>query len=173
MGLKLIDVELIERYGYAIHRTGYITRGGIKLKMTPNTSGYLRVGLLLDNNKRESYLVHRLVATKYLIKVDGKSFVNHKDKDKLNNADDNLEWCTAAENMQHAYMVADGAREEAKRLVSIGFKKSAAAKILGVSAASVANWVNDVDQAAVKRLQRDRARLRGTLSYKGSQTLTR
>lgn len=52
-------------------------------------------------NKGTKY-VHRLVATHFVPRVDGKTIVNHKDGNKLNNRADNLEWCTQAENIAHS-----------------------------------------------------------------------
>ena len=48
--------------------------------------------------------VHRLVALAWLTNDDyvNKSVVNHKDGNKQNYHADNLEWCTAVENLDHA-----------------------------------------------------------------------
>jgi hypothetical protein len=51
----------------------------------------------------KSYKVHRLVAEAFLEKEDGRTFVNHKDKNPCNNNVENLEWVTHRENMSHAY----------------------------------------------------------------------
>lgn len=46
-------------------------------------------------------LVHRLVARHFIPNPLGKPVVNHKDTDRFNNHEDNLEWTTHTENQQH------------------------------------------------------------------------
>lgn len=64
--------------------------------------GYCRV-TLYGNKKRKTFLVHRLVASAFLINKENKKEVNHKDFDKTNNKLENLEWCTSSENSIHKY----------------------------------------------------------------------
>lgn len=59
--------------------------------------GYYKVRL-----KDGWYPVHRLLAMKFIPQPEGKTQVNHKDGNKLNNSLDNLEWVTQAENLHHA-----------------------------------------------------------------------
>lgn len=50
-----------------------------------------------------SYWLHRLIGETFIANPDKKRYINHRDGNKLNNAIWNLEWCTHAENIQHAY----------------------------------------------------------------------
>lgn len=62
---------------------------------------YLEV-CLSKNNKAKSYFVHRLVAQAFIPNPLNLPEVNHKDGNKHNNKQENLEWCTRLENMRHA-----------------------------------------------------------------------
>lgn len=72
------------------------------LKYSVPSNGYAQVGLSL-NNKRTSYMIHRLVAKTFLQKPTNKDYVNHIDGNKLNNRVNNLEWVTRSENEKHAF----------------------------------------------------------------------
>jgi integrase len=62
-----------------------------------NQNGYRQVTL-----RRGQPLVHRLVGYHFIPNPLNLPCINHKDRNKLNNAYWNLEWCTIGENLAHA-----------------------------------------------------------------------
>ncbi|HFO0796421.1 TPA: NUMOD4 motif-containing HNH endonuclease [Enterobacter roggenkampii] len=83
------------------YSAGRILKGRF-LTPSPNTKGYLRVTLLSDGIQK-TFSVHRLVAQLFIPNPNGKNEVNHINGDKTDNHVDNLEWCSASENIRHAY----------------------------------------------------------------------
>ena len=75
---------------------------GKVLKQNVNCWEYFAVSIPNSNGRAIPTFVHRLVAKTFVPNTDNKPFVNHKDGNKLNNHFDNLEWCTAKENSNHA-----------------------------------------------------------------------
>lgn len=69
-----------------------------------NKEGYYFVGCSLGSRDRKiTFKNHKAAAESFINNPDNLPMVNHKDGNKLNNMVDNLEWCTNAENIQHAY----------------------------------------------------------------------
>lgn len=68
-----------------------------------NHNGYYFVsGSLGSRENKITFRVHKAVAESFIDNPDNLPMVNHKDGNKLNNHIENLEWCTNAENLQHA-----------------------------------------------------------------------
>jgi len=74
------------------------------LKPVITPAGYDRVTLSVNNNKKQKY-IHRLMAIEFIPNPDNYPQINHKDGNPRNNALDNLEWCTAQQNVYHAASV--------------------------------------------------------------------
>lgn len=72
------------------------------LKSFTNNSGY-EIIRLYQNGLERKYLIHRLVAEVFVTNVNNLPQVNHIDGNKHNNNVNNLEWCTASQNMKHSY----------------------------------------------------------------------
>lgn len=85
--------------GFEINKQGQIrnTKTGRILKHTINISCLVSI-------MKKNYPIHRLLALTYIPNPENKPEVNHKDKNRLNNALDNLEWMTTKENCIHRGM---------------------------------------------------------------------
>ena len=66
-----------------------------------STHGYAVVSLRKSGETQKKRYVHRLVAAAFVAGCGEE--VNHLDGVKLNNNCTNLEWCSHAENMAHAW----------------------------------------------------------------------
>ena len=85
-------------HGYTVYANGDILSKDGKGMLKPSKNkGYLQVGIWI-NNKRNSMLVHRLVALCYIPNPDNKPEVDHiLSKEKTNNNVSNLRWATKSE----------------------------------------------------------------------------
>jgi hypothetical protein len=70
------------------------------LKPQESTWRYMQVGLCKEGKRKYSY-VHRIVMLAFVGESDLQ--VNHKNGLKADNCLENLEYCTASENITHAY----------------------------------------------------------------------
>ena len=82
------------------------TRGRIKnidtkriLKQTIN-DGYCKV-TLCTNGEQQKCAVHRLVGQAYILNIDNKPFIDHKNNVTTDNDVNNLRWVTNVENCQN------------------------------------------------------------------------
>ena len=82
-------------------RSRYKSNEYLNLKTIKGQRGYLRVTLVKNRNKTNKQ-IHRLVAETFIVNLENKTQVNHKNGNKMDNRVKNLEWCTPKENMIHA-----------------------------------------------------------------------
>lgn len=82
----------------------YSKRTNKILKQHLNKSGYVTVTTKIGGRKgfNKCFKVHRLVAEAFIDNTENKPYVNHINGVKSSNNVDNLEWCTASENTDHA-----------------------------------------------------------------------
>lgn len=85
-------------------------KGTVKNKNTKHIlkqrdkQGYMCVQLSKIQNGqqlRKSFFVHRLVARAFIPNKENRPQVNHKDRNTRNNVVENLEWCTASQNVNY------------------------------------------------------------------------
>lgn len=76
--------------------------------------GYVYIDLWVDG-VRQTWLLHRLVATVLIPNPENKPDVNHKDGNRANCRRANLEWATRSENQKHAARHVHGHRGENHR----------------------------------------------------------
>lgn len=89
---------------YSITEDGnvYSIRRNKFLKPRLSMDGYKRV-CLCDDTKRYEFRIARLVADAFVSNPENKEQVNHKDYNRLNDAVDNLEWCSNYENSHYSF----------------------------------------------------------------------
>ena len=162
----MIWKTLKENNKYEISDTGLVRR--IDTKQTLSgciTSGYRSVKLTFNNSKQKRFYVHRLVAEHFINNPDpkNKTFVNHKDGNKLNNCIENLEWVSPRENNLHYYREIKEKTKEKKHFnkpipviqydlqhnkIAEYDSMSQAHKATGVSVVQIARCIHDeVEQA--------------------------
>lgn len=110
-GCRLKDVDLTESkqiYGsskYYIFNDGRVySKHRQRFRKASTASGYLRVQLM-SLSKTKHYLIHHLVADHFIkpkeYRIKNNFVVNHKNGDKKDNRQENLELCTRSENTKH------------------------------------------------------------------------
>lgn len=78
----------------------YSTKTMKPLHQEQTKNGYMRVQLWKDGRKK-NYKVHRLVAKAFIENPKHLPEVNHKDENKQNNAEENLEWVSRRQNIRY------------------------------------------------------------------------
>lgn len=87
---------------YAITSCGKVWSHRSQKFLKPNTNRYGYEYVILSiGNERKTLSIHKLVAEAYIPNPENKPQVNHKDEIKTHNYVGNLEWATAAENINY------------------------------------------------------------------------
>lgn len=90
---------------YSITSQGEVINLANNTALTPikNPNGYLKVGLADGKGGHKQLSIHVLVAKHFLPNPYEYTQVNHIDGNKENNHMNNLEWCSASQNINHAF----------------------------------------------------------------------
>ena len=97
----MID-EIKEHYEIRQDGTIYSTKSNKILVTSYTEKGYKSITLVTNSGNTKTYLVHRLIATKYIHNPDGLPQVNHINGIKDDNRVENLEWVDNQTNRDHA-----------------------------------------------------------------------
>lgn len=135
---------------YCITQDGIVFRniGGKNrlCKQFPDKNGYMCVNLS-NNGISKRKRVHRLVVETFFENPDMTLQVNHIDGNKKNNNTNNLELCTAHENLEHSYITGLHMRKRVQRINPINgeiktyLSTRSAGRLNGVSNASISSAI--------------------------------
>ena len=103
----MIKIERVVGFpNYTVSSKGEVFNArGMRLKPDVSKNGYLRVSLSYGDAKHKRCLVHRLVAKAFIANPGNLPQVNHINGDKADNRVENLEWCTALQNLNHSGII--------------------------------------------------------------------
>ena len=105
---------------YRVDRFGNVYNAKKRIiKPYPTNKGYLRVSLNNQHEKHKKVLLHRVVATAFVPNKDNLPQVNHIDENKTNNRADNLEWCTAKQNLEHSHVIEKAQMANLQKVVCV------------------------------------------------------
>jgi len=95
-------MEINNYPNYLIYEDGRVfsKKSNIFLKPWTINSGYLCIQLSKEN-KTKKFLIHRLVASHYCSNPNNYRYVDHRDRNSVNNHKDNLRWISAGDNNQN------------------------------------------------------------------------
>ena len=89
-----------------------------KILRPQKVNNYLIVSLSKDG-KAKHYYIHRLVALHFIPNPQNLEQINHRDEDKTNNCVSNLEFCTAAYNINYGTRNQRSAEKTSKQVLCV------------------------------------------------------
>jgi len=100
---KEVLQKAIEKYRVTKSGEVYNRKSGHKLKPITTRGGYKYICVYINKELTKKVKVHRMVCFQFLPNPENKPHVNHKNSNPSDNRLENLEWCTAKENVIHGF----------------------------------------------------------------------
>ena len=126
--------------------------GRVRIKDNNPTYGTLRESGYYDQKiydineqRKKSYRVHRLVCLAFLENPDNKPFVNHKDENRSNNKLENLEWITNKENVNYSLDLNNRTKENKRSKIVIQIDQKTGEILNEYKSVSVASKESKID----------------------------
>ena len=91
--MKEFTLYAISNYGNIVHM-----KENRILYLSTKKLGYKQVILYKKHSERSTHLVHRLVAINFIDNPKTMPIIDHIDNNPENNREDNLRWCSTAQN---------------------------------------------------------------------------
>ena len=100
---KILNLPNYEN-SYKISNYGKVfsLKNNIYMKLIKNHNGYMQIRLYNNESKSKTFRVHQLVAYMFVDNKNNKKYVDHIDRNRINNHYKNLKWVTHQENMCNA-----------------------------------------------------------------------
>lgn len=119
----MIEWRKVEGFSYEVSNDGQVRRIGRDRVLRPGydkQTGYLKVSLCRPDIRQITMRVHCLVATAFLGPKPEGAEINHKDRNRQNNRDTNLEYLTHPKNVEHSKLSENWIRGENNGQAKIG-----------------------------------------------------
>ena len=103
--VMLRDIPGFKNYQIGENGEVYNKKTGMEMKQRVSTNGYKRINIRNKNQVKKNLSVHRLLGLMFIPNPLNKEYIDHIDRNKLNNNLENLRWVSNSENQTNCKML--------------------------------------------------------------------